>query len=234
MWPWVSYLNSLGLSFPVWEMRIAIRPLLTTGQRGVIRSGRGCKAPSPACGKTVWPCAPRFWMSVGSGAWVWPPLVRSRELTLFHLRVWTCNQRRIWEYGWEALEPRDAALSLLPLTQSWLWPHAYPSGLTWAGLACSEMLRTTYLRPGQPPPHPPAADAAHQWGAWTDSWTEPELLHPRKESITQGPSQTCFWLTFWKTLRIFTGRQAPPTQGRLSMGCTQGVWLLTVRTVWNP
>lgn len=26
----------------------------------------------------------------------------------------------------------------------------------------------------------------------------------------------------------------PTTQGRLSMGCTQGVWLLTVQTVWNP
>ena len=74
--------------------------------------------------------------------------------------------------------------SLLPLTQSWLWPHAAPWGLTWAGLAYSEMLRTTHLWPGLPPPHPPEADTAHQQGTWTDTWTEPELLCPRKESTS--------------------------------------------------
>ena len=53
---WVSYLTSLGLSFPVCKMRIAVRPLLTTGQQGIIRSGSRCKALSPACGKRESDC----------------------------------------------------------------------------------------------------------------------------------------------------------------------------------
>lgn len=230
MWPWVSYLNSWASVSCSSKMRIAGRPLLTRCG-GVIRSGRGA-ALSPACGKQsdrVLPISDVCRLEPGRGL----PLAQEQRARYFtsESELVTSDDMRV-RMGSPGAQGRCFEPS--PPHPVMTLTTRFPQAPTWAGLACSEMLRTKYLRPGSAPSAPTCsrrcASVGRSDGLMNRAWASPS----QKGKHNSRPLTNMLFLTDLENTEILTGRQPHSTQGRLSMMYPRYLLSLQCEQPWNP